>query len=262
VARAEDNPVNQTLVTTLLEKQGHRVAVAVNGREALDALEAQPFDLVLMDVQMPEMDGFTATQAVRRKEAAGGGHVPILAMTAYALQGDRERCLAAGMDGYIAKPVRAVELLAAVEGAVAAGGTAPAAGGPDATPTGPAPAATAIDLSAALGEAGGDQELVRELAGIFLQECPRWLAAIRKAVEGEDPSGLKIAAHTLKGSLNIFAAKAAGETARRLETMGREGNLAGAREVLASLVEELERLRPGLVAVARAAPGNHPPGGS
>ena len=107
---AEDNPINQKLAVRLIEKRGHTLVVASNGREALAALEEQAFDLVLMDVQMPEMDGFEATAAIRDREKTTGKHIPIIAMTAHAMKGDRERCLAAGMDSYISKPVNVEEL--------------------------------------------------------------------------------------------------------------------------------------------------------
>src|SRR5262249_49669619 len=109
------NQVNQKLATRMLEKQGHTVAVANNGRVALQMLDQQPFDLVLMDVQMPEMGGFEATAAIRAKEPPGGRHLPIIAMTAHAMRGDRERCLEAGMDGYVSKPIRAQDLFDAIE---------------------------------------------------------------------------------------------------------------------------------------------------
>jgi len=112
---AEDNAVNQKLASRLLEKRGHTVAVASNGREALKVLEKQRFDLVLMDVSMPEMDGLEATRAIRTAERTTGAHLPILAMTAHAMKGDRERCLDAGMDGYVSKPVQAQELFEAAE---------------------------------------------------------------------------------------------------------------------------------------------------
>jgi two-component system, sensor histidine kinase and response regulator len=110
VLLAEDNPVNQRLAVRLLEKRGHSVVVAGNGREALEALEKQSFDLVFMDVQMPEMDGLEATAAIREKEKGSGVHRPIIALTAHAMKGDRERCLASGMDGYLTKPIRPQEL--------------------------------------------------------------------------------------------------------------------------------------------------------
>jgi CheY-like chemotaxis protein len=112
---AEDNIVNQTLAMRLLEKRGYKVTVAANGRDALNAFERGSFDAILMDVQMPEMDGFEATAAIREKERSGGGHIPIIAMTAHAMKGDQERCLAAGMDGYISKPIRTSEMFATIE---------------------------------------------------------------------------------------------------------------------------------------------------
>jgi CheY-like chemotaxis protein len=111
---AEDNPVNQTLAMRLLEKHGHHVVLARHGREAIERIERERFDLVLMDVQMPELDGLEATVEIRDKEKTTGGHLPIVAMTAHAMQGDKERCLAAGMDGYIAKPINVKELFRVV----------------------------------------------------------------------------------------------------------------------------------------------------
>jgi two-component system sensor histidine kinase/response regulator len=115
---AEDNPVNRTVATRLLEKRGYAVTIAEDGKAALTALEAAPFDLVLMDVQMPEMDGFEATAAIRAREQSQGGHIPIIAMTAHALKGDEERCLAAGMDAYISKPIKSADLFEIIENAM------------------------------------------------------------------------------------------------------------------------------------------------
>jgi two-component system, sensor histidine kinase and response regulator len=115
VLLAEDNAVNQKLAARLLERRGHQVTVTANGREALAALDRENFDVVLMDVQMPEMDGFEATAAVRGRERNTGRHLPIIAMTAHAMRGDQERCLASGMDGYISKPIRAQELISLLE---------------------------------------------------------------------------------------------------------------------------------------------------
>jgi two-component system, sensor histidine kinase and response regulator len=114
----EDNAVNQKLVGRLLEKKGHQVLLAVNGREALNALDKQTFDVVLMDGEMPEMDGFEATRLIREKEKISGAHVPIIALTAHAMQGDKDRCLACGMDGYVSKPIKPEELFSTMDDVV------------------------------------------------------------------------------------------------------------------------------------------------
>jgi len=119
---AEDNPINEKMTVRMLEKSGHRVTAVHNGREALERLEQESFDLVLMDVQMPEMDGLEAARAIRERERRTGGHVPIVAMTAHAMQGDRERCLEAGMDGYVSKPVRWEDLCREAQAALQAAG--------------------------------------------------------------------------------------------------------------------------------------------
>jgi two-component system, sensor histidine kinase and response regulator len=128
---AEDSLVNQKLAVALLEGEGHQVVIARNGKEAVAAFDAQPFDLILMDVQMPEMDGLEATTRIRAKERRTGTHVPIVAMTARALKGDREKCLASGMDRYVAKPIRAEELFDTIEEIIAGRDESATAGGPE-----------------------------------------------------------------------------------------------------------------------------------
>jgi two-component system sensor histidine kinase/response regulator len=245
---AEDNLVNQELAVRLLEKHGHTVAVARNGRETLEALEkatAGGFDVVLMDVQMPEMNGFEATAAIRQKEKATSRHLPIIAMTAHALKGDRERCLAAGMDDYIAKPIEAREFLAAVEGALLPGverrASVPAA----------LPAAEIFDRAAALARVDGDVKLLEELAGLFLADSARLLSAIEGAVARRDAEALEHAAHALKSSVGNFAARAAYAAAAKLEMLGRHGDLAEAQEAYAALRQEIERLRSALLNLRR-----------
>jgi signal transduction histidine kinase/CheY-like chemotaxis protein len=252
---AEDNLMNQKLAVRLLEKQGHEVIVAGNGREALDALFGDPHaelsrphaprevDMVLMDVQMPEMDGLEATAAIRAREKAAGRHIPIVAMTAYAMTGDRERCLAAGMDAYISKPIRPAELFTVI-GSL----TSPR---PDAVATAPTGPQAKLDLDEALGHVLGDRELLRELAGIFLGECPKWLAGLRDGLARRDAERVKCTAHTLKGSLQTFAMKDAYAAALQLETSARQGRLDGGQETLALVEQELARLRPALEAFAK-----------
>src|SRR5262249_54367598 len=191
-----------------------------NGKEALAALEQQGFDAVLMDVQMPEMDGLEAARAIRRTEQGTAAHVPIIALTANAMKGDYEQCLAAGMDGYLSKPIQAAALYAAVEAFASAGPRAEAE-----TPPG-----SVLDWTRALGRVGGSEELLRQLAHLFVKESGKLLAEVRQAVTSADAARLRRAAHTLKGSADCFAAKPLVEAAERLECMGRDRNLAGAEE--------------------------------
>jgi len=258
---AEDNPVNQRLALKLLEKRGHTVSVANNGREALELLERarwEGFDVVLMDVQMPEMDGLEATASIRARERATGRHLPIIAMTAHAMKGDKERCLEAGMDGYVSKPVRAKDLFDEIKKHV------PSAEAP-ATETSakpPSPEATppvrefadALDRAALLERLEGDAELLAEIVGVFLEDCPRLVASIREAVARGDARLLERAAHTLKGSVGNFGVSAAAAAALRLEQMGRQGELAQAGEACAALDREIERLKPILAGLCQEVP--------
>ena len=200
VLLAEDGVVNQQVAVRLLEERGHSVVVVNNGRAAVERVAEQPFDVVLMDVQMPEMDGIEATAAIRRAEAQTGGHVPIVAMTAHAMKGDRDRFLAAGMDGYVAKPVRPHELYAAVEG-----------GGPNAETGLPASADVPFEWDAALESVGGDEAMLRELAEMFFAECPKLMEQIREYTVSADGPELRRAAHTLKGSAHVFGAEEVAE---------------------------------------------------
>ena len=212
VLLAEDGVINQQVAVRLLEERGHSVEVVNNGRAAVERVAEQPFDVVLMDVQMPEMDGIEATAAIRRAEAQTGGHIPIVAMTAHAMKGDRDRFLAAGMDGYVAKPVRPHELYAAVEG-----------GGPNAEAELPAPADLPFEWDAALENVGGDEAMLRELAEMFFAECPKLMQQIREHIVSADGPELRRAAHTLKGSAHVFGAEEVAAAAHRLEEIGREG---------------------------------------
>ena len=228
---AEDGAINQQVAVRLLEERGHSVVVVNNGRAAVEQVAAQPFDVVLMDVQMPEMDGLEATAAIRQAEEQTGGHVPIIAMTAHAMKGDRDRFLAAGMDGYVAKPVRPHQLYAAVEG-----------GGPNAEAELPAPMDLPFEWDAALENVGGDEAMLRELAEMFFAECPKLMQQIREHIASADGPELRRAAHTLKGSAHVFGAAAAADAAHRLEEIGREAALADAGEALALLEDEVARL--------------------
>jgi signal transduction histidine kinase/DNA-binding response OmpR family regulator len=236
VLLAEDNAVNQKLVMRLLEGQGHRVVLAPNGREALAALDGEPFDVVLMDVQMPEMDGYEATAVLREREKAAGRHTPILALTAHALKGDRERCLEAGMDGYLSKPIRAEELFQALHDLA-----------PPARAEGERP--EVFDRTAALSSVGDSESLLREIAGLFLEHSPGLLREVRAAIDQGDARRLKRAVHSLRGAAGHFAAAAVADAARRLEAMGEANDLGGAAEVYQALEREVRLLEQALASL-------------
>jgi signal transduction histidine kinase/DNA-binding response OmpR family regulator/nitrate/nitrite-specific signal transduction histidine kinase len=239
---AEDNAVNQKLAQRLLEKWGHRVVVAEDGRRAVALFQdAGPggFDLILMDVQMPEMNGFEATAALREAEHHTGGHVPIVAMTAHAMKGDEERCLAAGMDGYLSKPLDAAKLFETLERVNGTVDTKP----PTASAT---PVKEVWDQAAALERVGGDADLLRETTTLLLGELPRLLSSIHTALEQADGGALERAAHKFKGAVSLFEARGAVAAARRLEELGRTGHLGPAAGVVEELEQEMERLTPAL----------------
>src|SRR5216683_2811805 len=250
VLLAEDNQVNQMLATRIFKKLGHHVTVVSNGREALSAVQAGRFDLIAMDVQMPEMDGLDATSAIRSWEKAAGTHIPIMAMTAHAMKGDCERCLAAGMDGYTSKPIRLREL----EQAIAQLISLPK---PSKIPVSEGSHADGvIDRAALLAGVDGNRRLLRDLVRLFLADSPQRLAKIKEAVRRGDAEALRIAAHTLKGSVGNFAAKKAFAAAQRLEIMGRDGDFDKAGEACKALESELARVTEELGLIA--APGRPP----
>jgi CheY-like chemotaxis protein len=198
-----------------------------------------------MDVQMPELDGLETTAAIRERERATGGHLPIVAVTAHAMKGDAERCLAAGMDGYVAKPLQPRELEAAIASVVTPGAAQAPASAP---PPGPG----VVDFPRLLERVGGDRTALAQLVRIFRADSPKQAARIRKAIRDSDAPALRSAAHAVKGAVSNFAAPAATEAAVRLQRMGDTGHLAGAEGALARLEREIGRV---LEALADAAPG-------
>jgi two-component system sensor histidine kinase/response regulator len=244
---AEDSPVNLNLVVRLLEKRGHAAVAAANGKGALEAYENGKFDLILMDIQMPDMDGFEATSAIRKREKTTGAHIPIVAMTAHAMKGDRERCLKAGMDKYISKPIRAGEMFETIESLVG--------GARDAQRIGAAGGQCddVISWEDAVKQMEGDVELLKEIAEMFLEESPVLMDRMRQAAADGDCKKLERAAHTIKGSVGNFAAKSAFEAAQMLEKIGREGDLGHAAEAFQRLEREIERLKPALIALGKDA---------
>jgi CheY-like chemotaxis protein/HPt (histidine-containing phosphotransfer) domain-containing protein len=260
----EDNATNRMLAVALLEKEGHRVEMAHNGREALAVLASRAFDVVLMDVQMPEMDGFEATAHIREQERSTGAHIPIVAMTAHAMKGDRERCLGAGMDGYVSKPIHAKELheaLANVTPSIAvpeqATHTSHLVQGVDtrqaaSTRMEPIPAeppADVLDKAALVARLGGREERLSTFIQIFLDESSQHMAELDDAIIRNDASSLRRPAHSLKGSAGIFGALSLVEAAVALESLGQVGELSGAAEAYCRLETEFRKLKAELTAL-------------
>ncbi len=243
VLLAEDSAVNRQLAVRLLEKHGYSVVVAINGREALEALEKNPVDVVLMDVQMPDMDGFEAATTIREREKSTGTHLPIIAMTAHAMKGDRERCLAVGMDDYISKPVHTKELLVAIERQLALQAD-PAHAAESVADK--AACAEVFDSAAALERVEGDRKLLAEMAKLLEDESTKLLQQMSTTIAQGDANGLERAAHTLKGALGNLAATAAFTVVQELEVAAREGDSARVGPLVAALEKEIERLRPAL----------------
>ena len=240
---AEDSLMNQKLVLGLLQGR-HDVTVVSDGQAAVDSVAADSFDVVLMDVQMPVLDGLEATRVIRRSERATDRHVPIIAMTARALKGDRERCLAAGMDHYIPKPIRAARLFETIAAAATPKLDAAARreGAAENDHRG-----RVVDWDEALHSVNGDRRLLQDIIEAFLDESPRWLATIREAIDRQDARTLQRAAHTLKGSTAYFGATHASEIVLQLETMGKNSELTHARNALADTEREMARLTPVLL---------------
>ncbi len=235
---AEDNTVNQRLAVRLLEKRGHSARVVGNGRLAVEALQTESFDVVLMDVQMPEMDGLEATAAIRARERETGGHVPIVAMTAHAMTGDRERCLAAGMDAYLPKPLQPQDMMRVIEGLASPSAETADVKASAAVPSeteGVEPARPAFDEQGSLERMDNDRTLLCEVISLFFEEAPRLLGVISEGVQTHDAHAVERAAHSLKGAAASFGADSVVGAARALEAQGKSNDLAQAPDTLARL---------------------------
>ena len=233
---AEDNEFNAQLLEQLLGRRGHRVRLANNGREALALAETGVFDLLLLDVHMPELDGFQVVRAIREREQAAGGHLPVIALTARSRAEDRERCLAAGMDEFLSKPVRAADLWAAIDRVVGA------------RPPAERPGPTLLDPQLLWDVCGGDAGILEKIGQVFRARLPDQLAAVRDALREQDALRLREAAHKLGGMVAAFSTVAGG-VASDLEDHAARGQLEEARplvEQLETMAEELMRLAGGL----------------
>jgi PAS domain S-box-containing protein len=227
---AEDNPVNRKLVMTLVRKRGHRVKGVENGRRAVEAIDhaKRSFDVVLMDLQMPGMGGLEATAAIRAREHGTGRHLPVIALTAHAMKGDRERCLAAGMDGYLSKPIDVSELISTVERLGQGHGS-------DRRDESSTASTTIFDERAALAYAGGDRTLLKEVIATFRGSCSSYQRRIERALEQNDAEALRTTAHALKGAIATIGSTAGRQAAAELEQRAKDGDLESARSAYASL---------------------------
>jgi CheY-like chemotaxis protein len=242
----EDSYPNQVLAKGLLGKRGHSVTVANNGQEAIDLLKEQAFDLVLMDVQMPVMDGFEATRAIRQLDARDKLHrqsrtpIPILAMTAHAMKGDRERCLECGMNGYLSKPIRTTELDAAL-GEIF--GTTKVEQNNDASAE-----QKTIDWPEALKSVDSDVELLKTVASSLLIEAKEQQSLLQTAIRSNDAASVNRVGHLLKGALGTLGATTCQRLAERLEMMGHQGDLADAVNCFRDFEIQMNKLTEELIA--------------
>jgi PAS domain S-box-containing protein len=244
VLLAEDNLVNQTLAMRILERLGHEVQIVNNGKEALRQAQAEEFDLILMDVQMPEMDGLEATTAIRGAEAGTGKHIPILAMTAHAMKGDREKCLSAGMDGYLSKPVRIDELKQIMSAIQKTQSMRQSSGQNSFRAIG--------QLELLLDSVMGDRALLAEMAELWLADSAKQERQIRNGLDSGDTLMVQRAAHALKGSIGTFQASAAQDAASQLEMSAKNADLVGARKIFETLLTQVDLVRQDLRQLARA----------
>jgi CheY-like chemotaxis protein len=212
---AEDTPFNQKFILRLLASWKHQTVLVENGRQALEAFQRDNFDIVLMDVQMPEMDGLETAAVFREREEKFGGHIPIIAMTAHVVKGDRERCLDAGMDEYVSKPIDSDKLFEAIERLT----KAPGSPGPS------APDSILVDDEMLLKAFDGDWDFFKEVVDIFLEDYPRLLDNLRTSLNEGDRDTFMRCAHSLKGMLKNFKVDAAADIAYSLEKKGRESDL-------------------------------------
>ncbi|MEN6370454.1 MAG: response regulator [Armatimonadota bacterium] len=239
----EDNPVNRKLALRILEKAGHSVTTAENGEEALAVLENSSFDIVLMDVQMPVMDGFKATAAIRKAEKVSGKHIPIVAMTAHAMKGDRERCLEAGMDDYLTKPIDTKVMLQIIDKLAPASPQNQNAVDDNICVE---LSEGIVDVEALMERVGGDKDLLSEITDLFLEDYPKLMSELKNAIDSADNKSVERAAHTIKGSIGNFTTGETYEAALAVEQIGRSNNITGVDEAYRHLDDSLERLKSAL----------------
>jgi len=244
---AEDTVESRELLIELLRHGGHTVAGVSNGREALDALERNPYEVVFMDEEMPVLNGLDSTRAIRQRRYAHGRRPIIIGMSGNTAESDEHRCLEAGMDAFMPKPIRMPEVLTML--AVLSRRPAETGRPPEPGRTHPE---SHTGLAAHLERAtGGNRKLLRSLIRNLLRDAPKRLSALRRALERNDAEGVASAAHALKGSLGLFGADRAVSSARSLQTIGRSGDLQGADRQLRTLEQEFRALQHGLASLKR-----------
>ncbi len=241
---AEDNPVNQCVALHLLAKGQHSITVVGNGQEALQAIQREPFDLVLMDVQMPELDGFEATRAVRAAESATGRHLPIIAMTAHAMKGDRERCLAAGMDDYVSKPIQVHDLDRAIQSVAGMRCSSSLRAAQDSA------VATVLDRQAILERLGHNEDYLHEFAKVFLEDAPLKRAEIRQAVKDGDFLRLRQAVHSFKSAIGYLDAGPTSAATARFEAAAASGDPLDTARALTAFEHDLDVLTSAVAHIA------------
>ncbi len=232
VLLAEDNPLNREVASALLGRMGHALVVTEDGEEALSALERDTFDVLLLDVQMPGTDGFEVMRRIREREAGNSHHLPIIAVTAHAMKGDRERCLAAGADDYVSKPLRRQDLAQAIARVFSARPAAPAL----------VRQPGQICLDRLLEEVEGDRTVLRRMIALYFDTTPAMLSHVQRAAEAGDAAALARATHTLKGSAAQFGAEEAYQLLAAMEQSAREGNVTNATSHLPELINALDQV--------------------
>jgi len=238
VLLAEDHPTNQKVALHILEKLGYLADAVTNGRQVIEALEDRPYDLVLMDLQMPEMDGFEATRAVRDAQSpVRNREIPIIALTAHAMKGDRNRCLETGMNDYVPKPIQPQELADVIERHLPA--DPPTENAPPTRTTASIPTGV-FDRGALLGRLDGDEDLCREVVRVFVEDAPRRIEGLKRALREGRAHTVEREAHSIKGAASNVGARAVSRAARELETWARDRGLDGSITLADRLEREIE----------------------
>jgi CheY-like chemotaxis protein/HPt (histidine-containing phosphotransfer) domain-containing protein len=251
----DDNAINQKVAARILQQLGYQPGLAANGREALDALDRQPYDFILMDVMMPEMDGLEATRVIRERQRSGApnysSRIVIVALTAHAMQGDREKCLAAGMDDYLAKPIRPADVRQAIERWYPQNGTTrPVKSAPAAEPAAPPPPAEPpVDMDRLNSLVDGDPGGLRELVELYLKQTTQQMAQLEAAVRARNASDIRRVAHSCAGASATLGMTRLVPLLRDLEKQGASGTLTNAAQVCEKAASEFQLIQHFLAAL-------------